>query len=95
MRNVVTKEEIALLIEISKDPVAYEALKAKCQWELMSQSAVLRCWGDPRGWKSVKAAQLAAQPTPDCTEPNRAICPRLCHDFCNKYETEKAAKEGK
>ena len=26
----------------------------------------------------------------DCTEPNRAKCPRLCHDFCNKAETEKA-----
>lgn len=26
----------------------------------------------------------------DCTEPNRDKCPRLCHDFCNKAETEKA-----
>ena len=26
----------------------------------------------------------------DCTEPNRAKCPRLCHDYCNKAETEKA-----
>lgn len=26
----------------------------------------------------------------DCTEPNRDKCPRLCLDFCNKAETEKA-----
>jgi hypothetical protein len=26
----------------------------------------------------------------DCTEPNRSVCPRLCQDFCNKAETEKA-----
>lgn len=33
--------------------------------------------------------QLADQlsPVPDCTEPNRAVCPRLCIDFCNKAET--------
>jgi len=35
--------------------------------------------------------QLADQlsPVPDCTEPNRAVCPRLCIDFCNKAETER------
>ena len=26
----------------------------------------------------------------DCTEPDRAGCPRLCADFCNKAETRKA-----
>lgn len=26
---------------------------------------------------------------PDCTEPNRAACPRLCVDFCNKVESER------
>lgn len=25
----------------------------------------------------------------NCTEPNRKSCPRLCHDFCNKYEQDK------
>lgn len=26
----------------------------------------------------------------DCTEPNRAACPRLCQDFCNKAEEAKS-----
>ena len=26
----------------------------------------------------------------DCTEPDRARCPRLCSDFCNEVETRKA-----
>ena len=26
----------------------------------------------------------------NCTEPDRAICPRLCIDFCNREETIKA-----
>jgi hypothetical protein len=25
----------------------------------------------------------------DCTEPDRAACPRLCGDFCNKAEAAK------
>lgn len=27
----------------------------------------------------------------ECTEPNRAECPRLCQDFCNKTEELRAA----
>lgn len=27
---------------------------------------------------------------PDCTEPDRAACPRHCQDFCNKHEEAKA-----
>ena len=26
----------------------------------------------------------------DCTEPDRANCPRLCSDFCNEIETRRA-----
>jgi len=26
----------------------------------------------------------------DCTEPDRARCPRLCSDFCNEIETQRA-----
>ncbi len=40
------------------------------------------------------AAELVAAPAhtadQDCTEPNRAACPRLCHDFCNAEETRKS-----
>jgi hypothetical protein len=30
----------------------------------------------------------------DCTEPNRAACPRRCIDFCNKAEQAVAAARG-
>lgn len=38
-------------------------------------------------------AQPAGVPVGDCTEPNRAACPRKCMDFCNK--TEQAAAESR
>jgi hypothetical protein len=28
----------------------------------------------------------------NCTEPNRAACPRLCSDFCNAKEVENARR---
>lgn len=31
----------------------------------------------------------AGVPATDCTEPNRAACPRRCMDFCNKAEAER------
>ena len=30
---------------------AEERLAAKCRWERMSRTAVIREWGDPRNWK--------------------------------------------
>lgn len=51
------------------------------------------CHGEAPPTERLIAAvvQLADQlsPVPDCTEPNRAACPRLCIDFCNKAETER------
>jgi hypothetical protein len=28
-----------------------EKLRAKCNWEHMSRTAVIKTWGDPREWK--------------------------------------------
>lgn len=32
--------------------------------------------------------------TTDCTEPDRASCPRMCQDFCNKEEEARASAIG-
>jgi hypothetical protein len=40
----------------------------------------------------VRALTAAKAAQPDCTEPNRADCPRHCIDFCNKSEEAKAAQ---
>ena len=36
--------------------LAWQRLAAKCRWEHMSTIAVIREWGDPRGWDQVARA---------------------------------------
>ena len=40
------------------------------------------------------AAFMVPPVDPSCTEPNRARCPRLCSDFCNKAEEAAARQRG-
>lgn len=35
----------------SENGKAEQLLAAKCRWEHMSRTAVIREWGDPRNWK--------------------------------------------
>ena len=46
----ITKEDEKLMEEIKKDKKAYQRLKNKAVWENMTVFAVLKEWGDPRGW---------------------------------------------
>lgn len=45
-----------------------------------------------RALKGAPASTAASEQQADCTEPNRAACPRLCHDFCNAEEERKASE---
>ncbi len=51
MRGPVPKEILELSKEIRDEGgERLERLKAKCQWEHMSRTAVLMEWGDPAKW---------------------------------------------
>jgi hypothetical protein len=43
---------------------ADQKLKAKCQWDGMSRTAVIREWGDPRSWPNVKGEARADSASP-------------------------------
>ena len=46
-----TEEATEIIKEIKEtDQKAFEQLKAKCQWEQMTQLSVVKEWGDPRKW---------------------------------------------
>lgn len=52
----VTQERMKELIALSAavrehGGKAEERLRAKCQWEHMTRTAVINTWGDPRNWK--------------------------------------------
>lgn len=50
--TLVSPETLKILEEVKKaggEP--WERLQAKCQWEHMSLTAVIKEWGDPRTWK--------------------------------------------
>lgn len=69
--------------------------------EYMAMNGADGWWEPHNKWSDAIAALLAhlrqrpatreAQRNVDCTEPNRAACPRLCRDYCNKAEEEAAA----
>lgn len=49
-----TREQaLAISKELHKGnhPRAEEALRAKCNWEAMTRTAVILEWGDPRTWQ--------------------------------------------
>ena len=46
----ITKDDEKLMEEIKKDKKAYQRLKNKAVWENTTVFAVLKEWGDPRGW---------------------------------------------
>ena len=50
MMSKITKEDKKLMEEIKKDKKAFQRLKNKAVWENMTVFAVLKEWGDPRGW---------------------------------------------
>lgn len=50
MAKMTMDEALALSKEILDDPIANMLLGAKCNWEHMSRTGVLRDWGDPRTW---------------------------------------------
>jgi hypothetical protein len=59
MTEPLSKAEIARSQELWKlgpDHPAEAALRAKCNWEHMSRTAVIREWGDPTTWASVITA---------------------------------------
>ena len=49
--KMTTQEATNIIKEIKEtDQKAFEQLKAKCQWEQMTQLSVVKEWGDPRKW---------------------------------------------
>lgn len=53
-------------------------------------------WTAPRLQQraQVEALKGGAGVVSDCTDPNRAACPRMCRDYCNKAEEEAEAIGG-
>jgi hypothetical protein len=65
MSTPLTSAELSRCRELWKlgpDHPAEAALRAKCNWEHMSRTAVIREWGDPTTWPDVIERMPAASP---------------------------------
>lgn len=50
--TLVSKDALRILKEVQEQGgIPAQKLRAKCNWEQMSQTAVIKNWGDPRNWK--------------------------------------------
>jgi hypothetical protein len=65
---------------------AEAALRAKCNWEHMSRSAVIMEWGDPRQWRTVVAQG------PECPAARARLGAEECvakhHEWCHCAERD-------